>query len=129
MNKEVAIKTLRELWRETNDSWYEEVYKMAIEALSAEEAVWNEYEAEFTDLPDIPRYYYEKVVGKMAHEINMLKEQLESADAEWIFNPKDAIDLMFAKPKCSICGFESSDGGNYCPNCGARMMTKGGDTE
>lgn len=33
MNKEVAIKTLRELWRETNDSWYEEVYKMAIEAL------------------------------------------------------------------------------------------------
>lgn len=36
MNKEVAIKTLRELWRETNDSWYEEVYKMAIEALSAD---------------------------------------------------------------------------------------------
>lgn len=36
MNKEAAIKTLRELWRETNDSWYEEVYKMAIEALSAE---------------------------------------------------------------------------------------------
>lgn len=45
------------------------------------EAVRNEYEAEFTDLPDIPRYYYEKVVGKMAHEINMLREQLESADA------------------------------------------------
>ena len=36
MNKEVAIKTLQELWRETNDSWYEEVYKMAIEALSAD---------------------------------------------------------------------------------------------
>ena len=53
-----------------------------------------------------------------------------SADAvhgEWIFNPTDAIDLMFAKPKCSKCGFESSDGGNYCPNCGARM--KGGDSE
>lgn len=50
-----------------------------------------------------------------------------SADAvhgEWIFNPTDAIDLMFAKPKCSKCGFESSDGGNFCPNCGARM--KGG---
>ena len=27
---------------------------------------------------------YEKVVGNMAHEINMLKEQLESAEAEWI---------------------------------------------
>ena len=33
MTKEEAIKTLRELWRETNDSWYEETYNMAIEAL------------------------------------------------------------------------------------------------
>lgn len=59
---------------------------------------------------------------------NMAIEAL-SADrpmGEWIFNPKDAIELMFTKPKCSECGFESSDGGNYCPNCGARM---GGDTE
>lgn len=39
----------------------------------------------------------------------------------WIFNPSDAIELMFTKPKCSECGFESADGGNYCPNCGARM--------
>ena len=46
---------------------------------------------------------------------------------EWIFNPKDAIELIFTKPKCSECGFESSDGGNFCPNCGAKM--KGGDTE
>ena len=36
MTREEAIKTLRELWRETNDPWYEEVYTMAIEALSAE---------------------------------------------------------------------------------------------
>lgn len=53
--------------------------------------------------------------------------EVVSADrpqGEWIFNPTDAIDLMFAKPKCSKCGFESSDGGNFCPNCGARM--KGG---
>ena len=34
MKREEAIKTLRELWRETNDSWYEEVYDMAIEALT-----------------------------------------------------------------------------------------------
>ena len=33
MTKAEAIKTLRELWRETNDSWYEEAYNMAIEAL------------------------------------------------------------------------------------------------
>ncbi len=44
-------------------------------------------DAEFADLPDIPRAYYERIVGNMAHEINMLKEQLESADAvqgEWL---------------------------------------------
>lgn len=34
MTREEAIKTLHELWRETNDSWYEEVFRMAIEALS-----------------------------------------------------------------------------------------------
>lgn len=33
MTREEAIKTLRELWRETNDHWYEETYSMAIEAL------------------------------------------------------------------------------------------------
>jgi rubrerythrin len=33
MTREEAIKTLHELWRETNDSWYEEVFRMAIEAL------------------------------------------------------------------------------------------------
>ena len=47
---------------------------------------------------------------------------------EWIFEPKDAIELMFTLPKCSECGFESSDGGNFCSNCGARMY-KGGDSE
>ena len=83
MTRKDAIKTLRELWRETNNPWYEEVYNMAIEALS-------------------------------------------ERTGEWIFNPKDAIELMFTKPKCSECGFESSDGGNYCPNCGARMV---GDSE
>lgn len=40
---------------------------------------------------------------------------------EWIFEPKDAIELMFTKPKCSECGFESADGGNFCSNCGADM--------
>ena len=40
---------------------------------------------------------------------------------KWAFNPGDAFEAMFAKPKCSECGFESADGWNYCPNCGARM--------
>ena len=39
----------------------------------------------------------------------------------WIFNPKDAIEMMFTLPICSECGAESSDGGNYCSNCGAKM--------
>jgi hypothetical protein len=42
-------------------------------------------------------------------------------NGKWVFNPSDAFEAMFAKPKCSECGFESADGGNYCPNCGARM--------
>ena len=41
--------------------------------------------------------------------------------AHWIFNSKDAIEMMFTLPKCSECGAESAEGGNYCPNCGARM--------
>ena len=60
--------------------------------------------------------------------IDMAIEALSERTGEWIFNPKDAIELMFTKPKCSKCGFESSDGGNYCPNCGAKMC-KGGDEE
>ena len=32
---------------------------------------------DYSDLPDIPRAYYEKIVGNMSHEINMLKQQLE----------------------------------------------------
>ena len=39
----------------------------------------------------------------------------------WIFEPKDAIEMLFTLPKCSECGAESSDGGNYCSNCGAKM--------
>lgn len=49
------------------------------------------------------------------------KDASERPKGEWVFNPPDAIDLMFAKPKCSKCGFESSDGGNFYSNCGADM--------
>lgn len=33
MTTQEAIKTVRELWRETNDPWYEETYDKAISAL------------------------------------------------------------------------------------------------
>lgn len=36
VTNEEAIKILKELWRETNDQWYEETYAMAIKALSAD---------------------------------------------------------------------------------------------
>lgn len=39
----------------------------------------------------------------------------------WIFNPKDAIEMMFTLPRCSNCGAESPDCGNYCSHCGAKM--------
>lgn len=54
-------------------------------------------------------------------------ERMPTVEAEpikhghWIFNPKDAIEMMFTLPKCSECGAESPNGGNYCPNCGAKM--------
>lgn len=40
---------------------------------------------------------------------------------KWIYEPKDAIEMMFTLPKCSECGFYSADGMYYCSCCGARM--------
>jgi hypothetical protein len=39
----------------------------------------------------------------------------------WKYSPKDAFEVMFELPKCSVCGHESSDALNYCSNCGAKM--------
>lgn len=55
-----------------------------------------------------------------AAAIEALQAQLPKR-GEWIYHPKDAIEMMFTLPKCSICGHESSDALNYCPNCGAKM--------
>lgn len=47
MTKKEAIKTLRELWSETNDSWYKETYNMAIEALRERtKGHWETYKDE-----------------------------------------------------------------------------------
>ena len=65
--------------------------------------------------------------GEIAMYLDMrgVIETLPSAvpvrHGKWVFNPSDAIEAMFTTPKCSECGFESADGGNYCPNCGAKM--------
>ena len=87
-----VIKGARKYLTVGNPIWnvkkVDEAFDMAIEALSVAnlKEEFESVDAEFTDLPDIPRAYYERIVGKMAHEINILKEQLESADAvqgEW----------------------------------------------
>ena len=83
-------------------------------------------DAEFADLPDIPRAYYEKIVGNMSHEINMLKQQLEDRPSgEWI--------KRGTKITCSNCKSAWSTsfdtiivGMRYCPSCGAYMGMKGG---
>lgn len=105
MNKEEAIKILRDTpidIRSTREDDIHTLYAtaqcMAIEALE-----------------EIPKR------RKEAKRWKRKALQAEPKHGEWIFNPTDAIDLMFAKPKCSKCGFESSDGGNFCPNCGSRM--------
>lgn len=79
------------------------------------------------DVLDLPNCYngfsdtYDKAM------IVDLVDKQPTVDAEpirhghWIFNPKDAIEMMFTLPKCSLCGAESPIGGNYCPNCGAKM--------
>ena len=53
-------------------------------------------------------------------------DAVEVVHGEWKYNPKDAIEMMFTLPKCSICGHESSDALNYCPNCGAKMEVQDG---
>ena len=68
-----------------------------------------------------------KIVQEVINKLNEKFDELPTVDAEpvrhgrWIFNPKDAIEMMFTLPKCSECGAESPNGGNYCPNCGAKM--------
>lgn len=55
-----------------------------------------------------------------AAAIEGLQAQLPKR-GKWIYKPKDAIEMMFTLPKCSVCGHESSDANNYCPNCWAKM--------
>lgn len=79
------------------------------------------------DVLDLPNCYngFSDTYDK-AMIVDLVDEQ-PTVDAEtvkhghWIFKPKDAIEMMFTLPKCSECGAESSDAGNYCPYCGAKM--------
>ena len=77
------------------------------------------------DRPTVDKEYLIDLIQEAVYDGEACAKLMDLVDrpqGEWIFNPKDAIELMFTKPKCSECGFESSDGGNYCPNCGAKML-------
>ena len=84
----------------------------------------DELRRDVLELPNCPNGYSDTYDKSM---ILALVDEVPTVDAEpvkhghWIFNPKDAIEMMFTLPKCSECGAESADGGNYCPNCGAKM--------
>jgi rubrerythrin len=73
---------------------------------------------------------YEKHLNELEAQLTSAAAAIEDLQAQlpkrgkWIYKPKDAIEMMFTLPKCSVCGHESSDANNYCPNCGADMMAK-----
>ena len=84
---------------------------------------------------DLPEFKTVRLVDLTEDSINRIVEavvgKLDKSvrHGYWIFNPKDAIEMMFTLPKCSECGVESSDGGNYCSNCGAKMDKRREDGE
>lgn len=92
MTREEAIKTLRELWRETNDHWYEETYSMAIEALERAPSV---------DVKPVRHGRWETVEGWDGDELYRCSEC------------GDEFVLIEGTPKDNNYWF--------CPCCGARM--------
>lgn len=85
----------------------------AIEALQAENA-------DIREELFISQRKYDEFTTIASMQNAMLAKQLPK-QGEWIYKPKDAIEMMFTLPKCSVCGHESSDANNFCPNCGADM--------
>ena len=80
----------------------------------------SDYKALVADLRDADQANWKRLSLDAAAAIEDLQAQLPKR-GEWIYHPKDAIEMMFTLPKCSICGHESSDALNYCPNCGAKI--------
>ena len=70
---------------------------------------------------ELARMSKREIIRLYKRTVEQFNDAVPVRHGHWIFNPKDAIEMMFTLPKCSECGAESADGGNYCPNCGARM--------
>lgn len=129
VTRKEAIKTLRELWRETNDSWYEEVFNMAIDALSepsgdlisrvdAIKAVWNAY-ADAINIGDSG----EEIAG----DIDIILSALPSAEDEWTPVSEGLPKAEYGESDCvmATCCWKSDtttrwveklyfNGGNWC---------------
>ena len=79
------------------------------------------------DIKDLPDFKTVRLIDLTEDSINKIAEAVVGKlnksvkHGYWIFNPKDAIEMMFTLPKCSECGAETPNGGNYCSNCGTKM--------
>ena len=80
MTREEAIQILSDLQDGSGQTY--EAIRMAIEALENKPTPCEINVDKAIEMAIEALSAYEKIVGNMSHEINMLKEQLESADAE-----------------------------------------------
>ena len=88
-----AIKTLKELWRETNDQWYEETYAMAIEALAEQNCMTCKYYYEVKNKYGIKKYCLQDEAHRM-----------EKQTGKWEYCEHEIASNVDGY-KCSRCGF------------------------
>ena len=117
------IKKLRDLHRDPRPAsaeWLFENQVALYDAAAAIEELQAEQKKTVTQIFGEEQIAWEGLCKDLMYQIADLQAQL-SKRGEWIYKPKDAIEMMFTLPKCSVCGHESSDANNFCPNCGAKM--------
>jgi len=51
----------------------------------------------------------------------------EGKRGKWL-TPYGSYSYRLTTYKCALCGVETDNRSNYCPNCGARMKEKAGGT-
>ena len=122
MNREEAIKTLKELWRETNDPWYEEVYDIAIAALQREIPKNPTDEMQLLDDGTLKV----KVANVSDIKRVMLMGDNVIYDSYYPDRPKGEWKCMAdcGVTECDQCGWNVEEyvgDYNFCPNCGAEM--------
>ena len=82
------------------DEGYEDGKRDAAAAIEELQAVLKE--------ADKKQEYQHDCICELTAENEELKaevKRLEPKRGEWIYKPKDAIEMMFTLPKCSVCGY------------------------